>query len=836
MDLNNKYGIEPSAVAQEEKQILQEHFCCDESLPSLLAYLKSTCGMFLMDKMGLINSARLARSLSALPLSTSLSNPASCLASPTASSSSSFSFPASSPSSSSLPSSCLQSSTPSSDGTISSTLSEAKSSSATTVTTTTITTTAASTTTTTTTATAKCPSTPPRIITASSVVPPFTSSNLSSSASAFSPSPIRQRSVNPSPAVSRSCSPFSESPMEEDVADNEDTPSFSCHALQYPTYLLLSSLSPPAALDASSPCALVFEALTQMHFHIGIKEKYLRNPDFSRLNRAESRLAKEIRDKGLANEDNTARLSAILLELADETDVGALSIIQKEMATLQQWKEFHPLMISGQLASSMTALIVDSVIKQKAVEDEDPRRSFFSQERSKLTPTRLRELLLQYCALAHLLTAFAVRYPVIRRRANERVNSFLSDPSTRTKTHTHDLGQFLIHFLLSDTQWDKLAILILLELFDRQVRWLLQKFPECQVQPEGERGPVISRCYRLSRAWESGLVGCQLFMLQVLFFRLTKENLLTRTSESGFHRTLGAPRERDVQQLLKWSDTIMKIDGWPQFFDLLQVARLSPNNLEARLKQAQWNSLDKGYHSKFRVHHLERTKFAQCLCPKGLCRYADVDLPKSNIRPCYSNAHNLRHEISKNNKINPSASAFKPSSLSCTSSTSSTSSPSSASSSFSSSSQSSYASYATGYASSLVQPSSYSGSAYVVQEDVPANHDATLKDKIPRQDDNNLQRKQWGDEDDNVIHYDEGAILHEEDSKNFEELGQAADTEGWEVIASKKKKEPSASERGRHGGDKAKTFGRGAFRGLGRDRSELSGRGRGRERKHSDPV
>jgi hypothetical protein len=67
------------------------------------------------------------------------------------------------------------------------------------------------------------------------------------------------------------------------------------------------------------------------------------------------------------------------------------------------------------------------------------------------------------------------------QRATESVRSFLRDPSKRDKRAVPNLGVWLPDLLLSaGAGWFEVAIPFLIELFTRNVKWAVQKYPELE--------------------------------------------------------------------------------------------------------------------------------------------------------------------------------------------------------------------------------------------------------------------------------------------------------------------------------------------------------------------
>jgi len=190
----------------------------------------------------------------------------------------------------------------------------------------------------------------------------------------------------------------------------------------------------------------------------------------------------------------------------------------------------------------------------------------------------------------------------------------------------------------------------------------------------------------LTNTWKYCLTGIRLFMFQVFFLidpgvsnignqtpthRSTPplaatvnvaRSLGTGSEHSAVkneqqqrphNRSLQRPDRSKIQLLQEACDRILKINEWVDWFDFLQVPRLTAVQLEMRLKQAIVNSAAVGYHNADNIQpgHARRnsqrgashpspssnghakTTAARppraygCICPSGVCRYAPNVVP-----------------------------------------------------------------------------------------------------------------------------------------------------------------------------------------------------------------
>merc|ERR1711959_321939 len=115
----------------------------------------------------------------------------------------------------------------------------------------------------------------------------------------------------------------------------------------------------------------------------------------------------------------------------------------------------------------------------------------------------------------------------IAHEAERRVTEFLRTEASRSKSHVPDLGAWLCLLTLSNTTRHKVAISVLKEVFDRQVRWIAQDFPSLQFsskEPVHERrwgtSNAASMEERLRLTLQASKTSLRLLMFQVAFLSL----------------------------------------------------------------------------------------------------------------------------------------------------------------------------------------------------------------------------------------------------------------------------------------------------------------------------
>jgi len=236
------------------------------------------------------------------------------------------------------------------------------------------------------------------------------------------------------------------------------------------------------------------------------------------------------------------------------------------------------------LSTLMNTMVVD-IMNQS----ESGKASLFHSEKA----------LFGYCAFHHMLLGFADRYPVIVDTANAKVQAFLKDPSQRIKKAVPNLGEFLIYLTLSDLEWDDLVVAIVLELFDRNVKWILDKAPELAYQS--------GVCYRRRRSFQHSRTGARLLMFQKFFLHQVRPKQPRQPGQGpapnnwretlkAANRSLGRPAPGLAEKLQQACKQIHRIDDYDDFCAYLRLQAQTPQQLNARLLHAVSNSAAKGYH------------------------------------------------------------------------------------------------------------------------------------------------------------------------------------------------------------------------------------------------
>lgn len=201
-----------------------------------------------------------------------------------------------------------------------------------------------------------------------------------------------------------------------------------------------------------------------------------------------------------------------------------------------------------------------------------------------------------YCAFHYSLLYFAKIYPSLIDLANNQIGSFIKCEEARLKRNTPNLGLLLVSLTLSQKGWDSLMKPLVMEVFDRNVRWNLQKDPSLgnHYLPDADR---------LDRAFVATKTSLRLLMFQVYFMSMIGRP----TGSSGpfdvldhYEKRLGKPTTAQKEDLLMNAKEILAVKTWHEFFLRLGGGVPTWQRLVDILKQAVENSKRKGYHKPSR--------------------------------------------------------------------------------------------------------------------------------------------------------------------------------------------------------------------------------------------
>merc|ERR1719242_2394105 len=247
-----------------------------------------------------------------------------------------------------------------------------------------------------------------------------------------------------------------------------------------------------------------------------------------------------------------------------------------------------------------------------------------------------------YMAFHHLLLAFIERYPLIKDIANKRIRAFISAAEHRDKEVTPDIGELIAVLSITNCPWSTFLPHYLEEVFQRNARWILAKYPNLLKLEDS-----IS-CIRIQQSWDATRVGKRLAMFQTFFLEQIANPEHLRNSPTKLQTLLheynscyGRPQGNIARRLQLHSRKVLAAKGWKDYFECVRFPCPSAKNLCIWLMNSIRISKEREYHSeystlKYRDSHRvnpnnrDHCKRHNCLCSGSLFDIRNLKESKSS--------------------------------------------------------------------------------------------------------------------------------------------------------------------------------------------------------------
>merc|ERR1719336_1856419 len=236
-----------------------------------------------------------------------------------------------------------------------------------------------------------------------------------------------------------------------------------------------------------------------------------------------------------------------------------------------------------------------------------------------------------YMAFHHLLLAFAVKYPKLCDIASEKIKSFCTNSAARDKEITPDIGELIVYLSISRYSWRRFYPSLAREVFDRNARWILAKYPGLR-----ESGHDKTRsCIRLTQSFLATKTGKRLAAFQCFFMNeiacpveLQGNDDKVKILFNEYNARLGKPVAGLAERLQVHSRKVLAMSNWFDYFTLVGFSAPSSVQLSDWLRQSISRSALKRYHDvsqilKFSESHIESPNYVlhknhfNCMCAGG---------------------------------------------------------------------------------------------------------------------------------------------------------------------------------------------------------------------------
>jgi len=233
-----------------------------------------------------------------------------------------------------------------------------------------------------------------------------------------------------------------------------------------------------------------------------------------------------------------------------------------------------------------------------------------------------------YMAFHHMLLAFALRYPKIQEVANQKLKNFIEDKACRDKEITPDLGELIVALsVCTDFTWKDFIPAFLEEVLDRNVRWVVAKYPNLLHMEERN----LRCCLRLTQFFKATRTGKRLAAFQCFFFShiacpasLADSPNRIQILFQEYNSRMGQPRSGMAEELQIHSRKVLAMKDWMEYFNLVGFAAPTAIELCDWLRSSLERSKLKKYHSarqtlKNKEHFIEEPDFKKHMDPYNCC-------------------------------------------------------------------------------------------------------------------------------------------------------------------------------------------------------------------------
>jgi hypothetical protein len=200
-----------------------------------------------------------------------------------------------------------------------------------------------------------------------------------------------------------------------------------------------------------------------------------------------------------------------------------------------------------------------------------------------------------YIAFHRLLILFCEKYPDLMRKVNEIVGNFIQSDSSRNKRAVPDLGEFMALLSVSSYSWEDVSTAYLTETFVRNVRWVVQKYPELNTYTPNT---VVDK-NRLSKTFLSSITSMQLMLYNVYFL----ENIGRPKGQSlkevaaGYDALYGHSTNLMKEKFLQCITEVRIAKDYKDVFKRIGVAIPTDLELVAWMRSSVKKSLEQNYHN-----------------------------------------------------------------------------------------------------------------------------------------------------------------------------------------------------------------------------------------------
>ncbi|KAJ5074657.1 ynein regulatory complex subunit 5 [Anaeramoeba ignava] len=207
-----------------------------------------------------------------------------------------------------------------------------------------------------------------------------------------------------------------------------------------------------------------------------------------------------------------------------------------------------------------------------------------------------------YCAIHHLFLAFCSKYPGIVEEARNRIENFIKNPKKREKDATPSLGDFLSLLSITGTPWEQIRDFYLEESRDRQIYWIIRKFPWIQQLELIKNGTTtkFSKNDVIEKSFEASAIGNKFLLFHIHFLKDIAHSIKPKFSVENalvqYNKNNGFPTLENEEIFVQKIKLIKNISNYDQFFSALGIEK--PKDVFEYISEGLNGSREKGYHGE----------------------------------------------------------------------------------------------------------------------------------------------------------------------------------------------------------------------------------------------
>jgi len=188
-------------------------------------------------------------------------------------------------------------------------------------------------------------------------------------------------------------------------------------------------------------------------------------------------------------------------------------------------------------------------------------------------------------------------YPKVQDEIEAEIFKFKSDPASRVKNITPNLGDLLTYLVLSRThKIDDLLGVYIEEKSDREIFWILQAIPELEELITKDTIDDV----RAKICFKTAIIGNHILLFFYYFIKkiIKKDSQTFDQLNSHLDSNYGNITDEEVELHQREIRKIMKIDNYNEYYKFLNLTPPGDKELNLKLKTAYKNSAAKGYHGE----------------------------------------------------------------------------------------------------------------------------------------------------------------------------------------------------------------------------------------------